>query len=590
MPQQQQSDPYAAFGGKTVSDPYAAFGGRVESSYSAQPKFNPPVSKLQNSMNQYKQQGTDPLYGYHHPPIAQAFSDIFSGKIAKGSNEALNAIEQASFPAIAAFAPELLPAVAAAPLATATSLGASALTGMAAKHVGYEATRKMGLTEDQAKLAGNILSLAGAYGGYKGGTALSKAASGIRSAIADWAQEEPDVAAMRGLGVSPKSKYAGKVLKAINDVRPYMKGVQSELELQHRIPVIKAQVWEPYSDAVQKFGEASVVGPDGITPLAELENERLRLSAINDAAKSKDPIALQKIEQSGRTVAESLKRERSIANEIDSFLERQGVPSKEIRKKYGSLTEVQKRVQGRLGYMVKSNYGLGRVMGGARGGGGIGEGGEFSGHGIFVTERLANILPAINDILAGRPWWSGSPIDIGIKEGFRTGGEVPSLKGIPKSIAGLLEAPKPGLPPDLSVETSGNVPFNIHLTTRAQRLGLLLPEKAGSPYEVGPSSLEEKVPVAERVPGKYAGMLDQNVKSLSSKEPIDLSVSRSPVRISGVAGRIYPVPKGLLDTIARNPELSSLLKTYLDDPDGARGRIALGDLQRRLGVLQKPPR
>lgn len=65
MPQQNNSDPYAAFGGKAVSDPYAAFGGKVESS-------RPDLSK-QNALidKQLAENPQHPYYGFTPSNVAK---------------------------------------------------------------------------------------------------------------------------------------------------------------------------------------------------------------------------------------------------------------------------------------------------------------------------------------------------------------------------------------------------------------------------------------------------------------------------------------------------------------------------------------
>jgi hypothetical protein len=112
----------------------------------------------------------------------------------------------------------------------------------------------------------------------------------------------------------------------------------------------------------------------------------------------------------------------------------------------------------------------------------------------------------------------------------------------------------------------------------------LVPSKypAGGPFEMPPSSTIETYPPAERVPGRYAGMLDQSVRRIGptgEEIPPQAAAAPSP---TGIAGRIYnppPVPEGAptvteLPPVPR-PSVQALpsVEEYAQNPIGSIGYI-----------------
>jgi hypothetical protein len=62
----------------------------------------------------------------------------------------------------------------------------------------------------------------------------------------------------------------------------------------------------------------------------------------------------------------------------------------------------------------------------------------------------ANIASGVRDLAAGRPWWSGKPTDVNLREAFRTGGPKPDFRA-PASAMPWEQPPK---------QLSANVPGN----------------------------------------------------------------------------------------------------------------------------------
>jgi len=153
-------------------------------------------------------------------------------------------------------------------------------------------------------------------------------------------------------------------------------------------------------------------------------------------------MAMKLAEQKGLSQADAIQRERSLNTVLDKEIGKYGVDSQKVRETYSGLSRVEKNLAGRRGDLQSAPMGIGKLILGARIGGGVGEGGELQGHGGFISEPLHRFGQAGQDILAGRGWWSGSPADISVREGFRVGGEKPTLGG-PSSFLprGLFSAP-----------------------------------------------------------------------------------------------------------------------------------------------------
>lgn len=277
--------------------------------------------------------------------------------------------------------------------------------------------------------------------------AISKAAVPIAvplraagRAVSELAMEDPDLAALKALKVGADTRRAARTLDSIEAARPFLKGVKTQAEAQDAIAAAKREVWAPRQDAIDAHAGETVPGPDGPTTIGQLEAERLQLSAANRALKKGDPAALQLAQQKGLTQADLLQREAEVNTALDSALAQRGVNSALVRSTFAKLADVEGRLRGREGGMVSAPMGLGKIIGGARVGGGVGEGAEIEGHGGFFTEPLRNIGMAARDIAAGRGIWSGIPADISVREGFRTGAEKPVFTVPTERVKGALPA------------------------------------------------------------------------------------------------------------------------------------------------------
>ena len=227
------------------------------------------------------------------------------------------------------------------------------------------------------------------------------------SAIRSAAIGDPDAAALRGMRVGPASPKALSTIRATQGARPFLHGAQSLEDVQARIPGAKSEIWGPYQKTIDAIGDKPVTGPDGPTTVRELEAERQQLSAINRQLKSRTPSpeAVKLAEQKGLNQAQALQRERAVQNALDPVLRDAGIQPKAIRQAFGQVSQIGERVSGKTTLAEpKQPYGFGKMA-------------NLSLEHPF--QAPAQILSGVRDLAAGRPWWSGSPTDVSLREAFR---------------------------------------------------------------------------------------------------------------------------------------------------------------------------
>lgn len=295
-------------------------------------------------------------------------------------------------------------------------------------------------------------------GGAPGG--LAGDAATLRSA----AIGDTDAAALKGLRVPPKGKKVLPMQSSVQTARPYLQGASSLEDLQTRVPQAKAEIFGPYKDTIDAVGHVPTMGPDGPTTIGDLENERQELSAMNRGLKTGDPSALRLAEQKGMSQAESLAREKAIQDHLDPALSRYGINPQGIRQAYGSVARIGNQVEGRSTLLEKPQpSGLGKI-------------GQIS-----LKQPLqapGQILSGMRDIVAGRPWLSMSPTDIGVREGFANAGPKPDFgQYTPFKPTGLLGKPPiaSGASPEVGGTPEGFRPPPFYHDTDAMRTGRLLP-------------------------------------------------------------------------------------------------------------------
>ena len=285
-------------------------------------------------------------------------------------------------------------------------------------------------------LLGNIAGIAGI--GEAGGAA-SEPLRAVRSA----AIGDPDAAALRGMRVGPASPKALSTIRATQGARPFLHGAQSLEDVQARIPGAKSEIWGPYQKTIDAIGDKPVTGPDGPTTVRELEAERQQLSAINRQLKSRTPSpeAVKLAEQKGLNQAQALQRERAVQNALDPVLRDAGIQPKAIRQAFGQVSQIGERVSGKTTLAEpKQPYGFGKMA-------------NLSLEHPF--QAPAQILSGVRDLAAGRPWWSGSPTDVSLREAFRPNIMKPDFGAFrPETFI-----PRGAAPRMLEANTIGNAPY-----------------------------------------------------------------------------------------------------------------------------------
>src|ERR1035437_6906582 len=462
------ADPYAAYGGQAIpaqsaSDPYAAYGGKVASAgvdlsnqqrqgtYQMRNQQGQTIGVPYEQVPQAAQQGyrfaqeqdgwryqKDHNYGTTGPgheaeyaqsdrnaPLPmQAISGVVKGigtigkpvmdvvgRLGGVPQNSIDSSLQAQTPMetagkVGMIGTAIAPAAIAAPVATASGL----VGGTVGAGAGNVIANAAGMSPENTALMQDAGGLAGGIGGAKLG---SMAINGPFQAVRNAAQGNPDAAALKGLNVSAKSKVALRTIQNTDAARPYLQGVQNLEDLQARIPQAKAEVWGPYQRTIDAIGGKTVEGPEGPTTIAELENQRLQLSAINRGVKSGDPATLQLVQQKGLNQADLIAQQHAVQDALDPHLEQAGIRPQLIRKTFAQISGVGNRTMGRS-TISESNtpYGVGKAAN------------------LSFTRPLAapgEVAGGLRDIVAGRPLISGKATDVNIREAFRSGGKKPNL-------------------------------------------------------------------------------------------------------------------------------------------------------------------
>lgn len=307
------------------------------------------------------------------------------------------------------------------------------------------------------------------------------------SALSDAAKGDPDAAALKGLNVPAKSKFAQRFIQSADAARPYLQGAQNLADLQAKIPQAKAEVWGPYQRTIDAIGGKTVDGPDGPTTIQDLEDQRLQLSAINRGIKAGDPATLQLVQQKGLNQADLLAQESAVKEALDPHLEQAGIKPQLIRKTFGQISDVGRKVLGRSTVSeTPTPYGIGQAA-------------NLSLKNPLKAPGL--VAQGVRDIVAGRPLLSGSATDVNIREAFRNGGPKPDLgefdprTQVPTFQARQLPQGAIEMPPPAGPQAGPSAPaMNIAPDTRAARLGLLL---KAPPIEL-PGAVEHQVPAYSR--------------------------------------------------------------------------------------------
>jgi hypothetical protein len=195
------------------------------------------------------------------------------------------------------------------------------------------------------------------------------------------------------------------------------------------------------------------------------------------------------------TVAEAGALRDALYSKLDEVA---GPGAAQLKQAYGALSNVQKELYGRQLVAARQQpESLSEQMGAVRGAGNMAKG-AFQTLTGNVLEGPANIVGGAQNIAIARLLKSRNSSDAMIARAFKATEPAPPFAP-PQGpqIAGLLPRGAIQTPPPAQGTSPLSAPPPIAATTRAQRLGLLLPQQAGGrvplPYTPGMSSGEQMV-------------------------------------------------------------------------------------------------
>jgi hypothetical protein len=370
-----------------------------------------------------------------------------------------------------------------------------------------------------ANMAGDALALGGSVAA---GEAIPKMSAAVRESALG-GQAGADAAALRTLRVPASSTKAVRTLDAVQGARPFLQGMNSVEDAQTRIPAAKSEIWAPYEQTVKAIGDRPLRGPDGMSTVRALEDERTQLSALNRGLKNGDPASLQLAQQKGMTQAQLLDREQAVQQALDPELQKAGIQPREIRKAFGQVSQVGSKLMGRSTLAEEAQpYGLGRM----------------------TNVRLDNPstwlgepIQGFRDVFAGRPWWSGKLSDVELGEAFRSGGPKPDFGQLRPQTRLQLPSSVPLREGEFSGEWNSGMP-NESQVTPAPRSLMALPAKAGE-GEVQPMAWERAPSHPVMAPEFSRQRIRPNEFSMPSEgRPVGGSVTPM--------GEVIPRPRGYL--------------------------------------------
>jgi hypothetical protein len=174
-----------------------------------------------------------------------------------------------------------------------------------------------------------------------------KAFGAAKEGLQTWAKGDPNAPISEALHVPVKSPKMQAAVTDVEAARPYLKGAQSQADVQAKLPGAKAEVWEPYQKAVDLIKDRKVAGPDGPTTVGDLEAERLKLSAEQQAMRKIRPTDQQSALQAQNSAAELKARYADVTGALDKELRTTGIDPEAIRRVHGNLKGVERNVSGK---------------------------------------------------------------------------------------------------------------------------------------------------------------------------------------------------------------------------------------------------
>ena len=404
--------------------------------------------------------------------------------------------------------------------------------------------------------AGNLAGPAALTGGMEELAPIGMRAAGeVGSSLRKAAIGNPDVPLARGLGITSRTRGGANAMASVGEhdplapsleeaqgARPYAKGATSRSDAEQKLTAARTEVNAPLNKALQLVGDKKVIGPDGPTTINALEQERAMLSDRLNSLRRMSP-GEQRIELGKEgSIADLQARKDAVTNAMTPHLDNTGIDSRAIRQQDAQIASTLSRIQGKTTIAEEpQHYGFGKLQDLGNFGGGTTP--------FDLLKPAKTLFSAGRDIVAGKPLWSGRPTDVNIQQGFSMAGPKPEfamprpdfqINPLEGNYPGMVKRPMLGRGPiqlGSGPDTSGPIPFTpppVDAGTTASRLGRLLPEKTGGPFEL------EYYP--EMTNGENAAAMRHAIRNFPSK-PLMLPEKASPVIVPEKPTLMQGTPK-----------------------------------------------
>lgn len=221
------------------------------------------------------------------------------------------------------------------------------------------------------------------------------------------------------LHIPEGSKLMQKTIKESDMANPYLGGQKPDLAtVQERLGSGKKEIFKPIEDALEIQKDRVIKAPDGIDmKVKDLQDLRNKLSAQRSkitAGLSPEKLTELRLAGTGKLPDLDAQLEH-IDGTLDPVIKETGIDPAAIRKQYGSLKGVERRIGGMNTIAEKNQpYGLSKLI--PR---------QYPGKlGMSLGWRP---IEGVQDILSGKPLISGKPTDVAMGQLFREAGPKPDL-------------------------------------------------------------------------------------------------------------------------------------------------------------------
>jgi hypothetical protein len=341
---------------------------------------------------------------------------------------------------------------------------------------------------------------------------------------------EPNAAITEGLHVPEKSKLMQQTVRDVESARPYLGGktpeggLPSQADIQARIPGAKQEIYSPINKALDLVKDNPVEFGGEKTSVGRLQEMRNQLSAQRSKLiKGLSPEQVSELRATGGKVADLYDQIDKIDATLDPEIAKTGIDPAKIRRQYGAVKGVERRISGKLTTTEPEQaYGLRKLV-------------PFKAPGALgIPEWQWKPIEGVRDIRSGQAF-SGKPSDVGIGRVFRESGAKPDL-GTP--VNPRITAPSRMLPPGPRMMGSSMEP--IGESSGVPELLPYQPSLQQPPAFVRPMEIRP-APGTQTILPPEGGLFDLNVPRQSSAPPRAgnlppqyeraMSPSQEPVRI-----------------------------------------------------------